>query len=484
MTQFTNKAAPSRRSVLTSAARIALWSTAFSPLAKGFLSTALAAEPKPWFLLYNVGGGTMLRCKPCIGNGANYELSEYYSPLEAIKQDITFIQGVSNKVYIDWLGGDDGGHDAGATGLCGRTPLSGEGAKPGEKVIKLLGGPTIDRVFAAALSEGLPLPSVDFGVGNDFGQAVTRVLSWRGPGQAVSQWKEPRLAFSRLFGGAISRTGIDTSTEEKLDDLVLDNVASQLGATRDLLGAQAKKTMEANLDALSEFRLNAKRLSAKLKDLKVDSNFIKPPVDATGKPLPTTDSRAFPELLKQFNELAAICLDLGLTRVVTYQLGDSHGTNFTFPFLNGRDGLTFMGDMHFTYGHEFFDRQAHRLVIERWLNETFVDLASRLKKNQTANFSTGFATLMHQMEHSPHHRVGMLPAVLAGNPMGKLKAGTLVNLVKERIGGGDFLPEYNLSGTRSTNELFLTLAKALNIKLDVFGEPKYCQNGVISGVLA
>ncbi len=114
--------------------------------------------------------------------------------------------------------------------------------------------------------------------------------------------------------------------------------------------------MDSNLAALSEFRQNNKRLQQKLKDMSVDPSFIKPLVDAAGKPIPATNAEAFPELLKQFTELSAIALNLGLTRVVTLQLGDSYGTNFTSPLLNGRNKLTFERDMHFSYGHDFLKK--------------------------------------------------------------------------------------------------------------------------------
>jgi hypothetical protein len=473
-----------RRSVLGSTARLALWSSVLGPLAKGFVSTALAAEPKPWFLLYKIGGGTMIRCSPSVANATGYQLSPYYSSLESIKNEITFIQGISNRAFIDWLGGDDGGHDAGATGMCGRAPATGEGAKPGEKIVKFVGGPTFDRTIAATLSEGLPLPSVDFAVGNDEGRSVTRTMFWRGPGQPVSQWKDPRLAFSRLFGGVNVRPGLDAGTEDKLEDLVLDNVASQLQATKGLLGSHGQTTMDANLTALSEFRLNSRRLAAQLKDLQVDSRFVQAPVGPDGRPLATTNPLAFPQLLKQFNELAAIVLDLGLTRVVTYQLCDSNGTNFTFPFLNGRQGLTFMGDMHFTYGHEFFERRAHRLVIEQWLSETFVDIITRLKRNTSATMSRGVAVMTHQMEHSPHHRVGLLPAVIAGTAFGKIRTGRFIDFHGPRTGGNDFLPAYAMDRTRTTNELFLSLAQGLGLRIDALGDPRYCQRGPITELLA
>jgi Protein of unknown function (DUF1552) len=472
-----------RRSVLASSARLALYGATLSPLSRGFVATAQAAEPKPWFLQYQIGGGTLYRCSPCVGAGTKYTLTPYYQSLEPLKKEMLFIQGIKNKAFIDWNEGDDGGHEAGATGLCGRAPMEPRGVIQHGGPPQFVGGPTFDRTLAESLSAGLPFPSIDFAVGNDFGSPLGRFLFWRGPGQPVTQFKEPLKAFSRLFGGAIKR-GFDAATEEKVEDLILDSVKTQLAAAQGLVGAEGKKTMDANLTALSEFRQNNRRLQQKLKDMSIDSSFIKPVVDAAGKPIPTTDSRAFPELLKQFTELSAIVLDLGLTRVVTLQLGDSYGTNFTFPFLNGRDKLTFEGDLHFTYGHDFSDKIPHRLVIENWFCEVFVDIVNRLRKNTSATLASGLALLHHQMEHSPHHRVGLLPAVMAGGANGRVKPGQLLNLFGARTKGGDFLPEYDESKTRTTNELFLTVARALGVKVDVLGEARYCTNGPMTELLS
>jgi hypothetical protein len=468
----------SRRTALKATARFGLYASALSPLARGFVQSAHAAENKPWFLLYKIGGGTQVRCAPSIGAGKNYTLSPYFQPLEPLKSEMIFVQGIRNQAFIEWLGKDDGGHDAGAVGMSGRAPLS----PPKLKEVQFVGGPTFDRTFAQHLSHDFPLPSVDFSVGNDFGAPIGRFLFWRGPGQVVSQFTEPQKAFAQLFGGPATR-GLDASVEQKLDDLVLNGVRQQLQAAKKLLGGKGAQTMEANLTALSEYQRNHRLLQQKLQTLAVDSKFVEPPRDSSGKLLSPSDSLAFPQLLSQFAELAAIALDLGLTRVVTLQLSDSYGTNFTFPFLNGRNGLTFAGDLHFTYGHEFFERRAHRLVIEHWFSEVFLGIVNRLKRNASATLANGCAVMLHQMEHSPHHRVGLLPAVVVGAANGRLKQGQLVNLYGARTGGSEFLPDYDESAARTTNEFFMTLGKALQVPGDSMGDPQYCKRGPIQEAL-
>ncbi len=129
-----------------------------------------------------------------------------------------FVQGIKNKAFIDWRGGDDGGHEAGATGLCGLAPIDTEGFAKHD-IPQFVDGPTFDRTLAESLSVGLPFPSVDIGVGNDFGHPIRRFLFWRAPGQPVTQFKEPQKAFSRLFGGAVKR-GFDAATEDSVEDLI------------------------------------------------------------------------------------------------------------------------------------------------------------------------------------------------------------------------------------------------------------------------
>jgi Protein of unknown function (DUF1552) len=484
-----NKNLNHRRELIKKLGAVAI----FSPLLKSWVNSLPAfaqQETKKSFVFFVTGGGTMLRTNPCMGNGQNYTLSPFFSPLEKVKKDIAFIQGISNKAYIKMMGRDDGGHDSPLVGFSGSQGSLTE--ENGHSVINSINSPTFDSVISPYLhTNDVPFARLDFSVGAEFGGPIRRVMFWKDKQTPADQMRDPSTAFQRIFVPQASVFSNDANIVDQLKRIELDTLNEQIKYVKSVLSTEEKYLLDAQQAALSDLNTQTKTLSEKIKNLSVNSeNFIKQAKDASGKVLPYQDPESYPAVMESFIKMAAFAVKSGLTRLITIQLGDPFGDRFLFPFLEKKyPKSTFPqydfvgGNYHYHYGHDFALRKSTIELVEQWYSEQFVSLLNEFKGADNNGLKDTLLLWMNTMEHKPHHRVGLQPAILAGLTGGKLKTGQLLNLYGEATTKSDFLPEYLKNSARSTNDLFMTVASLLNVKMDSFGDKEFC-SGIIKEIVS
>jgi len=287
-----------------------------------FAATGASAQPLRLGIVYVPNGIIMKDWTPA-ASGTSFEFTRILKPLEAHRQHITVVSGLSNHAAAK----AQGGAHAKASGgfLSATSPKHTAGAD-------VRAGKTFDQVLADKFAESVRVPSLQLGcedsrmIGNcDTGSscAYTNTISWRTPETPMAVEVNPRSLFERLFGTVDPSLDPQTKARRALYkksilDLTLENTE---GLTK-TLGATDKRKMDEYLTSIREVET---RLEKSEKD----------PEIATGEK-PAGIPFEYREYVRLMFDLKIIALQSDLTRVSTMMLG-REGSVRTYPEIGVPD---------------------------------------------------------------------------------------------------------------------------------------------------
>jgi hypothetical protein len=374
--------------------------------------------------------------------GAAFDLPAILEPLEAVKDDLLVLSGLTLNPARAL--GDGGGDHARAMAsfLTGRHPRKTDGAD-------LRAGVSIDQAAAQRIGHATRFPSLEIGCegGKTGGEcdhgyscAYQSNLSWRSETTPVAKQVNPRLVFDRLFGSPAGREGAeDLAKGDRHNKSILDFVgddAKQLGQT---LGTADRRKLDEYLTGVRELE---QRITS-----------ARPAVDVgvAKYPRPLGIPADYQEHLRLLGDLLVLAFQCDLTRIATFVFAND-GSNRSYRTVGVADG-------HHDLSHHGGDLAKHEKIQK--INQFHTaQLAFILQKMKS--ISEGDGTLLDHcmilygsgISDGNSHSHDDLPILLAGGANGTIKTGRHVRYAKE---------------TPLTN-LYVSMLDRMGANFDAFGD--------------
>ncbi|MCS6864187.1 MAG: DUF1552 domain-containing protein [Gemmataceae bacterium] len=378
--------------------------------------------------------------------GENFQLKPILSPLEPFKKQLLVLHGVCDRIR-----GDGDGHMRGIgcllTGIelfpgniqgGSDTPAGwSKGISIDQEIKNFLQKNPATRTRFGSLELGVMVP--------ERADTWTR-WSYAGPNKPLTPIDNPYQLFNKLYGRA-------------KDNQVL---ASVLDAIQDDLKKVSEKVDAADKRLLDEHATFVRDMERELKEQQTA---------AQNHPIPQLepgirrDNDNMPKISKTQLDLLVQSFVADFARVATYQITNSVG-EARMRWLGIDEG-------HHTLSHEPDSNQPaqDKLVkINKWYCEQVAYLAQRLAETPEPG---GPGSLLDNT------------LIVWTNELGKGNSHTLDNIPFVLVGGGlDFKMGRSLKyGKVPHNRLLMAFAHAFGHEIKTFGNPSFCRDGVLTGLV-
>ncbi|MGB0774691.1 MAG: DUF1552 domain-containing protein [Akkermansiaceae bacterium] len=363
------------------------------------------------------------------GSENDMKLSPILKPLEAMRDDILVLSGLSNKASFT----GDGHYVKTAGWLTGTTITKTTGSNINAN------GMSIDQIAAKTIGQGTKLPSLELGTertasGVDTNVNYTRLyashIAWKAPKVPLPCEINPRVAFDRLFRAKSPKEKKNANDEKSVLDLVMED-AKRLHKD---LGKNDQQKLEEYLESVREVE---RRIEHEANDLSAGNNLpadVVKQMEALDKRISKAMGKASREeelhAMPRFNHTEHVRLMMDLmvlafwsdsTRVSTFMFGNAvSGRNFSFL-----DGVS--GNHHSISHHKGNGKQLDQYQrISTWHVEQYGYMLEKMK-----NIKEGDKTLLDNsmvlfgsgLRDGNSHNPRNVPTVLAGQAGGTLKTG-------------------------------------------------------------
>lgn len=359
---------------------------------------------------------------------AGHALPEAIAPLEAIKNRMSVVLGLSSKHVTPNHGGGYGVFNCCAQGQGTRHAVHAQ---------------TIDHAFAAKVPAALPV--VGLGVPASADRVFANWLSVSEPRRPLPFICQPEVAFRTLFGSVAEG---DAGKMFQARNKLLDWCRSDIRRVRQELPQMDREKLDVYLDTFEQMRSRQQKLG----DMK----------DRLQANLPALDKFDCTRTTGRFEaqcSVAVAALASRLTNVAVIDTACGYQGYHTWKDL----GVTVDGH---AIGHLQGSpaREIHAVPVRRFYAERVADIARRMAAVKEGNGTMLDNSLIVYLSDAAeeHHGNGeQWPMILVGNLGGRLKT------------AGRFLqyPGYKKAGHRTMSNFFLSLLHAVGDKREKFGEP-------------
>lgn len=359
---------------------------------------------------------------------AGHALPEAIAPLEAIKNRMSVVLGLSSKHVTPNHGGGYGVFNCCAQGQGTRHAVHAQ---------------TIDHAFAAKVPTALPV--VGLGVPASADRVFANWLSVSEPRRPLPFICQPEVAFRTLFGSVAEG---DAGKMFQARNKLLDWCRSDIRRVRQELPQMDREKLDVYLDTFEQMRSRQQKLG----DMK----------DRLQANLPALDKFDCTRTTGRFEaqcSVAVAALASRLTNVAVIDTACGYQGYHTWKDL----GVTVDGH---AIGHLQGSpaREIHAVPVRRFYAERVADIARRMAAVKEGNGTMLDNSLIVYLSDAAeeHHGNGeQWPMILVGNLGGRLKT------------AGRFLqyPGYKKAGHRTMSNFFLSLLHAVGDKREKFGEP-------------
>jgi len=404
------------------------------------LGLAAPARPRQRVVFMFSPNGTIPTAYWPDETGADFKLKEIMSPLEAFKDRLLVLRGLSNKVR-----GDGDGHMRGMSCL-----LTGIELFPGN----IQGGSDTPAGWASGISIDQELKnyfqsreetrtrfgSLEFGVGvTDRADPWTR-MSYGGPNKPIAPISDPYQMYGKLYGQMKDKESLQS---------ILDDVQGDLKKVRKLISTEDRRLLE-------EHESLVRQMEKEIKDSDRQKLRVTPPTLEEGI---ADQNDNVPRLSRMQIDLLVNSFVNDMARVATLQYTKSVGMA-KMKWLDITDG-------HHSLSHEP-DKNEEAVTkltkINKWFCGELRYLAERLANTPEPG---GQGSLL---DHT---------LIVWTNELGKGNSHTLDNIPFLLVGGGlGFQMGRSLKLDKvAHNRLHLALAHGVGHRLETFGKPSLCEGG-------
>lgn len=379
------------------------------------------------------------------GTETEFTLASSMAALEPFKDKLLLLDGV-DMPSVDAGPGED--HQQGMGGVLTGRPLQQGGMVGGDGSLAGWGdGISIDQRIAQQIGATTPLASVEAGIRASayVGSEVRSRMVYAGPAQPLPPEDNPVGVWSRMFGDFTADPSQMAIRRAKRVS-VLDTVAGQFDAIRAQAGADDRVRLDQHAALVRDLELRLQNEPV------LGEHCMVPGQPAAVNP----DDAASMHLVSQAHiDLIAMAFACDITRVASLQY--SNGANHhTFPFIGSNSdghGLSHAGDDDAASWAEWTVRQT-------WYCEQFASLLGKLAAIPEGDVSVLDHTVIlwvNELSKGNTHSHQRMPFMLAGSGGGYFRTG-----------------RYATYPNASHNDLLVSLQNAFGIEDTVFGAPEFC----------
>ena len=267
------------------------------------------------------------------GTGADMALSPILSPLEAYRDQMVVVSGLSHH-QAEALGAGNGDHTRGtSTWLNGVHPKFTQGAD-------VRAGTTVDQLAAAQFGRETPLPSLELAIDinylvgnceNGYSCAYLNTVAWRTATTPLPTENNPRIVFERLFGEG--GTTESRRAQMRKDRSILDAVSEDMKRLQARLGPGDRARTSEYFDAVRE-------VERRIQKAETATANGEGAVGALSSGLLDQPPAAIPEVfgdhVKLMFDLQWLAYQADITRVFTFMYGREVGSR-TYPEIGIND---------------------------------------------------------------------------------------------------------------------------------------------------
>jgi hypothetical protein len=340
--------------------------------------------------------------------GAGFELSPILKPLEAVKDHVNVLSGLSH-LQADTFGDGTGDHPrASAVWLTGVHAY--DRTKPGVEVRLAT---TADQLAARQIGRGTRVPSLELHVdfptqgSCDSGDCFyVNTVSWRNETTPNPAESHPRIVFERLFGDGGSAA--DRAARARHTGSLLDSVGEEVRFLARTLGSGDTRK-------LSEYLESVREIEQRIQHTEAQGELS---VELPDRPIDIPDS--FDEHTKLMLDLVALAFRADVTRVFTMIFARELSTR-TFPQIG-------VPEQHPPTSHHRNDPEliAKKAKIDTYHVQLLSYFLARLQSTPDGDRSLLDQSLIMYgggMGDGNLHRHSDLPCLLAGSLGGRVKTG-------------------------------------------------------------
>ncbi len=388
--------------------------------------------------------------------GKDYDIKRILKPLEPFKNQMMTLHGIDNKIN-----GDGDGHMRGIGCL-----LTGIELFPGD----IQGGSdtpagwsmgiSIDQFLKNKFQENQAtrtrFGSLEFGVMvPDRADTWTR-MSYAGANQPVAPISDPYQMFDKLYG--------QTKNRELLAS-VLDDLVDDFKKIESAVSTEDRRLLQAHVAMV---RAVEKELQS---ELAIGNASVKEEKQSVGHAVPElppnvdTENDNMPQITRMQIEMLVNCFAADFARVATFQITNSVGQPRMrwLGIDEGHHGLSHEPDSN--------EKAYEKLIqINTWYAQQVALLAKRLSETpepdgQGSLLDNTTIVWTNELGKGNSHTRNDIPFVLVGGGLG-FQTGQAMKF--------DSVPH---------NRLLMTIAAAMGHETNSFGNPDFCSDGILTGLL-
>ena len=363
------------------------------------------------------------------GTETKPELSPILKPLEAVKDDILVLSGLSNKASFT----GDGHYVKTAGWLTGTTITKTTGTDINAN------GVSIDQIAARQVGRHTKLPSLELGTertasGIDTNVNYTRLyashISWKAPTVPLPCEINPRVAFDRLFRSR-SKSDQKRVSEEKS---VLDLVREDAKRLQRQLGRTDKQKLDEYLESVREVERRIEHEAGELKaghnlpaavlkrmqeiDQRISQKMGKASREQELHSMPRFDHTDHVRLMM---DIMVLAFWSDTTRISTFMFGNAvSGRNFSFL-----EGVS--GSHHSISHHKGNTKQLDQYQrINQWHVSQYAYMLERMREIKEGNgnlLDNSMVLFGSGIRDGNSHNPRNIPTVIAGKARGTIKTG-------------------------------------------------------------
>jgi hypothetical protein len=381
------------------------------------------------------------------GGETTFALPLASQPLQPWRSRLLVLDGVHDTAGEKHLLGDT--HEKAYSGL-----LTGNTVAPRIDPPLVAPSESLDQLLGRKLQGPARLPGIELTVEPDAGQGPG-IIYPAGGGTQMPMVGKASQAFDRLFAGLVGAgAGVNEAEARRLHTLrasVLDYVDRDLAGLSRRLSAEDARKVQAHLGAIRDLE---KQLTAPTPGAACTGQR---PTDANPR-----DKTTIPAAMKTMMDLIVQAFACDVTRTITFS-----------PTNAGQSGAPWLGearDIHLISHGKYGDWNDIGPRWLRWIYEQQAYLLQRLAEVPEGDGTLLDHTLVlsiHDFGDSATHNFKNLFTVLIGDAGGYLRTGRFVNL-----------------GGKAHNNVLVTVANAMGVPLQTFGDPALCDGGPLAALRA
>lgn len=386
------------------------------------------------------------------GTETDFTLAQSMIPLEPFKQHLTILDGVDMPA-VDAGPGED--HQQGMGGVLTGRPLQQGGMVGGDGSLAGWGdGISIDQRIAGHIGAGTPLGSVEAGIRASAytGSEVRSRICYAGPAQPLPPEDNPAGIYARMFGD-FTADPTEMAVRRAKRVSVLDTVAGQFDTIRNQAGVDDRMRLDQHAALVRDLELRLQNEPV------LGEHCVVPGAPPAVNP---DDAGSMHVVSQAHIDLIAMAFACDITRVASLQY--SNGANHhTFPFLGSNGdghGLSHAADDDAASWAEWTVRQT-------WYCEQFAYLLGKLAAIPEGDVTVLDHTVVlwvNELSKGNTHSHQRMPFMMAGSAGGYFRTGRYVTYANA-----------------PHNDLLVSLLNAFGIEEQTFGAPEFC-TGPLSGL--